>query len=212
VATPKVIQGTYKRATFSSDTLHYAISGTESAVFKVGRKSAVRCAKGREKVKGLAFSKDGLLFAESSSDGRITIGKGKGFATMQTIKTPVITEGGRRPYQIRANDVAFSQDGLKIAVACTDGTRVYDVESGKEEQHLTEEVGFESRECVDWSPDGFIADGSRAGKLRVWDTKTWTLISTFQHCAGVSSVVFDDNGVLYASSYAGEANVFHRDT
>ena len=74
-------------------------------------------------------------------------------------------------------DIKFSPDGNRLAVACSIGIWIYDVYTGKEVDLFTGHTGIV--DSVSFSPDGMtLASGSRDETVRLWDIATGTHLNT----------------------------------
>lgn len=71
------------------------------------------------------------------------------------------------------NEIAYSPDGMYLAVAASIGIWIYDMETYQEVVLLTGPAGH--TKSVDFSPNGkTIISGSQNGVVYLWDTDTWT--------------------------------------
>ena len=99
-------------------------------------------------------------------------------------------------------DVAFSPDGDRIAVACTDATvRIYDVARGELLREVAGHLDWVM--SVAWSVDGSkLATASRDKTAKVFDAHSGELLATYsRHDAQVRGVLFHPSGEkVYSSS------------
>ena len=101
----------------------------------------------------------------------------------------------------RINDIQFSPDGRRFAVATSIGIWVYDAHTGEELSVLAVLPG-EGRmvTTIAFSPDGrTLASGEFDGVGRLWDVLTGKPIATFKEVsspryAGLTTLVFSENG------------------
>ena len=101
----------------------------------------------------------------------------------------------------RINDIKFSPDGRRFAVATSIGIWMYDAHTG-EELALLAVLPGEGRmvTTIAFSPDGrTLASGEFDGVGRLWDVLTGKPIATFKEVAspryaGLTTLVFSENG------------------
>jgi len=88
--------------------------------------------------------------------------------------------------QSSIEDVALSPDG-RLVVSVEDVVCVWDAHTGAL-LHTLARSGFRAR----FSPDGrWLAVGTMSGRLRVWDTASWTLtLDAYPHRSRISDIVF----------------------
>ena len=98
------------------------------------------------------------------------------------------------------NDVKFSSDGKLLVVASSVGIWLYDVNTGKELDLLTEHTGTVN--TLVFSPDGkTFASGGGDAIIHLWDLTTKSLLSTFKgHDASVDTLAFSPDGTILASA------------
>ena len=97
------------------------------------------------------------------------------------------------------NDIAYSPDGARLAVASSIGTWLYDARTGKELELFAIQTDWDI--CVAFSPDGkTLASGSTDDTIRLLDVETGTLLHTLTgHTGHVNSVAFSPDGKTIAS-------------
>ena len=100
------------------------------------------------------------------------------------------------------NDIQFSPDGTRLAVASSIGIWIYDAHTGEELNLLTGHKGSVS--SIAYSPNGhLLASGSRDDTVRLWDAKRGMPLKTLRIYAfqsfGVYSVAFQNDGRILAS-------------
>ena len=99
----------------------------------------------------------------------------------------------------RINEIAYSPDGKRLAVASSIGIWIYDADSGKELDLLT---GHTDRvRSVAFNPNGnILASGSSDGTIHLWDARTSTHLRMMTgHTSRITSVVFNADGKMLAS-------------
>lgn len=98
----------------------------------------------------------------------------------------------------RANEVAYSPDGTRLAVASSIGIWIYDAQSGQELDLFTGHT--DSVESVAFSPDGqTLASGSEDATVRLWDVATGNHRTLEGHTDDVHSIPFSPDGQTLAS-------------
>ncbi len=100
----------------------------------------------------------------------------------------------------RANDIAYSPDGTRLAVASSIGIWLYDADSEKELDLLT---GHTAKVLsVAFNLNGnILASGSDDGSIRLWDTRTSKHLRTMtEDTSLITNVVFSRNGKMLTSS------------
>lgn len=100
------------------------------------------------------------------------------------------------------NDLKFSPDSARLAVASTCGIWIYDAYTGKELDFLTGPM--EGVNSIDFSPDGkVIVSGNKGGTVQLWDTTIGNHLKTLkEHLWDVNSVCFSPDGKMIVSGSA----------
>ena len=116
----------------------------------------------------------------------------------------------------RINDIKFSPDGRRFAVATSIGIWMYDTQTG-EELSLIAVLPGEGRDvtAMAFSPDGkTLASGEEGGVGRLWDVTTGKPIVTFKEVpdprfAELRALVFSEDGTkLIGASWNNEISVW----
>ena len=77
----------------------------------------------------------------------------------------------------RINDISFSPDGTRIAVASATGVWIYDAHTGTELSLLTDHTSEADR--LTFSPDGKTLASAKHEKILLWDTDSGKLLKSF---------------------------------
>ena len=103
-----------------------------------------------------------------------------------------------------SGDIMFSPDGTVLAVPCSAGVWLYDVETGAEINLL---IGHTKQvSSIAFSADGTkIAGLNRDNSIRLWDVRTGKSIHTLAgHTDSVDAIVFSPDGSTLASRSRGK--------
>ena len=97
------------------------------------------------------------------------------------------------------NEIAYSPDGTRLAVAGSIGIWLYDAQTGEALDLLTGHTSTVS--SVSFSPDGNTLASASGIAIRLWDANTGNPIRTLTgHTAWVRSVSFSPDGTTLASA------------
>jgi hypothetical protein len=146
----------------------------------------------------VAYSPDGKLLAAGGSEAGNESVRLWNTANWQLTKIPVGYDS--------VTDLAFSLDGATLAVASSDGVRLFDTTSHQpiggpfgdtvvNKQHGVSSLAF--------SPDKrTLAVGDQNGNIRIWDVAQRTVIAPMMsgHTGTVSSLAYSPDGKVLASA------------
>jgi eukaryotic-like serine/threonine-protein kinase len=152
------------------------------------------------RVWSVAFSPDGRFLASAAG----LISRKCGEAKIWDIHTR--KEVLALSFSTKVSCVQFSPDGRRLATLVSDSLRVWNVESGQEEFHISDRYG-ELQSTV-FSPDGcsLAAVGGNIAvhpdrEIKIWDTHTGQEIRSLRgHVGGLHSVAFSPDGRRLASA------------
>ena len=109
------------------------------------------------------------------------------------------------------NEIAYSPDNSRLAVASSIGIWVYNAETGEELDLFTGHTGPVER--LSYSPDGrFIASSSVDKSVRLWDTETGEQKATLNHDNNVSNFVYSPNGNTITTESQGKVCLWNAET
>jgi WD40 repeat protein len=151
-------------------------------------------------VNSLAFSSDGARLASGSSDGT---------ARLWDVKTSTLIRVFALPDPREIRGVAQSPDGKTLAAGVRFGqVKAWDATTGKEVASLDAHEG--DAWSVAFTPDGKTlisggGDWGRPGRVRLWNTATWTARATLAHTAEVLCVAVSADGRWLAAGGADRA-------
>ena len=97
-------------------------------------------------------------------------------------------------------DIAYSDDGTRLAVGSSIGVWVYNAHTGAQIDILTDHASLVR--SVAFNPDGsMLASGNWDGIIHLWDANTRQHLHTLTgHTSAVNSIAFSWNGTLASSS------------
>ena len=100
-------------------------------------------------------------------------------------------------------DIAYSDDGMRLAVGSSIGVWIYDTLTGAEVDFLTKHTS--AVRSVAFNPDGStLASGDWDGIIHLWDATTGQYRNTLTgHTSAVNSIAFSPDGSTLASSSRG---------
>ena len=122
-------------------------------------------------VRAAKFSPDGTQLATAGNDRRLLI------ANVDDLEKPAL----EKRYPVAVIDIAYSDDGSRIATVGFDRKlRIFDAKDGQKVGEMG--CACNDNHAVAFTSDGtWVAAGGRCGTIKVWDTKTQTLVTTFKH-------------------------------
>lgn len=119
-----------------------------------------------------------------------------GFAQEAATDKPIPTVVSKGTIKGAINDIKFSPDSKLLAVATSEGTRIYDVVTRHEVAHFTGHKGKVN--TVAFSANGtYLASGGDDKMIHIWNVKTEKHVRSFErHTSEVSVLVFTSNNTL----------------
>lgn len=104
--------------------------------------------------------------------------------------------GGKFVHSISAATVSPEMD--RIAIACRDGLRILDSQSGR--VSITLPTRAEQLTAVSWNPRGkWLLTGDRDGEILLWDTGNWTSMNSKSTSnAPIDEIAWNPDGHSYA--------------
>lgn len=175
-------------------------------IFDIARAAIVADFKCPDKIVSTSFSPGGDLLAALSSGGVVSLFDPVHRKLLRTLG------GGEAGF-----NVAFSDQGTRVAIASGDFASVWDVTSGQQLLKATHAASSETLTPQQWivnaaiSPDGeFLAYAARGDKLaRVWKVETGREVLELKHDSAVAAVSFNADGTkLGTGCYDGTARVW----
>jgi WD40 repeat protein len=175
-------------------------------IFDIARAAIVADFRCPDKMVSTSFSPSGDLLAALSSEGVVSLFDPVHRRLLRTLG------GGEAGF-----NVAFSDNGKRVAIASGDFASVWDVTTGRQLLKASHAASSETLTPQQWivnaaiSSDGeFLAYAARGDKLvRVWNVETGRQILQLKHDSAVAAVSFNSDGTkLGTGSYDGTARVW----
>lgn len=175
-------------------------------IFDIARAAIVADFRCPDKMVSTSFSPSGDLLAALSSEGVVSLFDPVHRRLLRTLG------GGEAGF-----NVAFSDNGKRVAIASGDFASVWDVTTGRQLLKASHAASSETLTPQQWivnaaiSSDGeFLAYAARGDKLaRVWNVETGRQILELKHDSAVAAVSFNSDGTkLGTGSYDGTARVW----
>ena len=160
------------------------------------------CSGHKARIQALAWSPAGSMIASGDDNGAIRLWSpdtGYEHAVWQ-------------PHSVLTSGLSWSSDSQALVATYSDGrTLLLDARDGSVLRVLSETIGGGCGACQPaWSPDGrylACAFRNRCRQIRLWDTRTWQELPTFEFPELASwTLAWSPNGAFLASSHYG--NVF----
>jgi WD40 repeat protein len=175
-------------------------------IFDIARAAIVADFRCQDKIVSTSFSPSGDLLAALSSEGVVSLFDPVHRRLIRTLG------GGEAGF-----NVAFSDNGKRVAIASGDFASVWDVTTGRQLLKASHAASSETLTPQQWivnaaisSDGGFLAYAARGDKLaRVWNVETGRQILELKHDSAVAAVSFNSDGTkLGTGSYDGTARVW----
>jgi len=175
-------------------------------IFDIDRAAIVADFKCPDKMVSTSFSPSGDLLAALSSEGVVSLFDPVHRKLLRTVG------GGEAGFNL-----AFSDNGKRVAIASGDYASVWDVTTGRQLLKATHAASSETLIPRQWivdaaiSSDGkFLAYAAKGDKLaRVWNVETGRQILELKHDSAVAAVSFSADGTKFGTgSYDGTARVW----
>ncbi len=175
-------------------------------IFDIARAAIVADFRCQDKIVSTSFSPSGDLLAALSSEGVVSL-----FDPVHRRLIRTLGGGGA------GFNVAFSDNGKRVAIASGDFASVWDVTTGRQLLKASHAASSETLTPQQWivnaaisSDGGFLAYAARGDKLaRVWNVETGRQILELKHDSAVAAVSFNSDGTkLGTGSYDGTARVW----
>lgn len=149
-------------------------------------------------VSSIAFSPDGKLLANGSSDGTVRLWDVARGIQLRSLSS--IADG----LSIGVTSIAFSPDGRMLASLSQTTIKLWDVKSGSKIREL---AGHSPVNSVVFSPDGkLLASAGEDKTIKLWDVGTGSKLKEMEgHTAPVLSACFSPDGKILASASADDS-------
>jgi len=145
-------------------------------------------------VVALAFHPDGRTLATSANDGTLRLWDRETGAEKACLLERVVVRG-------------LAWRGSALLAACGDGRlRVWE---GDVRTPRVVDVSDDPVWAVAVSPSGLVATGSQAGRIHLWDARTWQSLAFLDGVRRVRALDFDESGrFLAAATWVSKGAVF----